>query len=178
MSFTEIASSQEGRESLKVMTLEYTNVSEGNFVEEPVVELFCRNADGERRRINVHDYYPHFYIDESEFIEYKDVLLQEQKIRSIEVDERILSESDMMNAAIDPVDSPPRTTLDGTDLVRIYTVVPGDVSDLREGFDNHYEADVFFTNRFLVDSNIRLGISVPSGKTDISFDECGDRSCR
>jgi len=53
-----------GRERLKLMTLEYTNVSEGNFVDEPVVELFCRNDAGERRRVDVHDYYPHFYITE------------------------------------------------------------------------------------------------------------------
>lgn len=159
------------RENLKLMTLEYTNVTEGNFTDEPVVELFCRNARGERVRVDVHDYHPHFYITESEFEEKKDTLLNETTIRYIEVDERLLSEQDILNGAIEPVDGPPRETLDGEKLVRIYTVVPNDVSSLREFFDQHWEADVFFTNRFLVDSGITLGLSIPRGEREVSFDE-------
>lgn len=160
-----------GRENLKLMTLEYTNISEGNFVDEPVVELFCRNADGERRRINVHDYYPHFYISEEEFASKKDDILKERCVRYVEVDERLVSEQEALNGSIRAVEEPPRTTLDDTDLVRVYTVTPGDVGDFREQFDNHWEADVFFTNRFLIDSDIKLGLSVPEGETDVSFDD-------
>jgi DNA polymerase I len=161
----------DARERLKVMTLEYTNVSEGNFVDEPVVELFCRDAKGNRRRVNVHDYYPHFYITESEFFEKKETILKNRKVRTVRVDGRTLSKSDAMNGTIEPVAEPPRTTLDGTDLVQVFTVVPSDVADLREHIDDHFEADVFFTNRFIVDSGLKTGIEVPFGETDVSFDD-------
>ena len=160
-----------GRERLKLMTLEYTNVSEGNFVDEPVVELFCRNDAGERRRVDVHDYYPHFYITEEEFASKKDDLMKERTIRYIEVDERLLTEQEQMNGSIRAKEEPPRETLEGDDLVRIYTVSPADVGDLRDQFDDHFEADVFFTNRFLIDSEIKLGLSVPSGERDVSFED-------
>ena len=161
----------EPRERLKLMTLAYTNVIKGNFLDEPVIELFARNKSGERRQINVHDYHPHFYITEEEFTERKDDLLKERRIRYIEVREDILSEAEMMNGTIRSRSDAPRTTLGDRNLVRIYTVVPGDVGELKEEYDEHWEADVFFTNRFLVDSDISLGFSIPEGRTDVSFDE-------
>jgi DNA polymerase elongation subunit (family B) len=157
------------REALKLMTLEYTNQSEGTVTEEPVVELFCRNESGERRRIDVTGYYPHFLVTEDEFVGMKQELLSDGRVRHIEADERLFSEKEKMNGAIKPVSEPPKHTLDGRDLVKVYTVVPGDVADLRDEFDEHFEADVFFTNRFLIDSGIKLGLTVPEGADTVDF---------
>lgn len=159
------------RESLKLVTLEYTNVEDGNFVTEPVVELFCRDEHGDRRQINVHDYAPHFCVTEDEFVAMKDQLLRDQRVRAVTADERILSETEQLNGAVKAVSEPPNKTLNNRDLVKIETVVPGDVADLREEFDEHFEADVFYTNRFLIDAGIKTGLSIPAGETDVSFDE-------
>jgi DNA polymerase I len=42
---------------------------------------------------------------------------------------------------------------------------------MRKFFDEHWEADVFFTNRFLVDSGISRGLSIPRGRERVSYDE-------
>ena len=164
-------SGKDETESLKLITLEYTNKSDGNIIEEPVIELFCRDEKGRRRQIDVENYYPHFLVTESEFSAKKKELLSDGRVRKIEADERILSDQEKMNGAVEPVAEPPKETLDGRDLVKIYTVVPGDVGDLRENFEEHFEADVFFTNRFLIDSEITLGLRVPKGVSTVDFED-------
>jgi DNA polymerase I len=162
------------RETLKVMTLEYTEVEQGNITTEPVIELFCRDAAGNRRQVNVHDYHPHFLVTEDEFVSNKDKLLSDTRVRRIAADERILSKKDTLNGAIEPCDEPPAETLEGRDLVRVYTVVPGNVADLRDNFEETWEADVFFTNRFLIDSGIHTGVEVPASNElvqDVDFEE-------
>jgi DNA polymerase I len=161
-------------ETLKVMNLEYTEVEAGNVVPEPVVELFCRDEDGNRRQVNVSDYYPHFLVTEEEFVSNKEALLSDTRVRKVKVDERLLSEDDALNASIEGCDGAPAETLEGRDLVRIFTVVPGDVADLRDDFEETWEADVFFTNRFLIDSGILSGVRVPefSGEVqEVSYEE-------
>jgi DNA polymerase I len=159
------------REKLKLITLEYSIESEGNFVDEPIVELFCRDSAGTRRRIDVEGFYPSFYITEDEFTERSDDLLTDHQIRHIEVREAILSEEMALNGAIEPVGSAPRERLDGTKCVRIYAVKPSQVAKLRDTFDWHGEADVFFTNRFLIDSGIDRGLTAPRGKQRVDVSE-------
>jgi len=168
MALTDIA---DNRESLKVFNLEYSIESEGNFIDEPVVELFCRDEHGARRIVTVEEFYPSFYITEDEFEQHKEDLLQESMVREIVVQEALLDDRLEMNTAVRAVETPPRQRLDNTNLVQIYTVKPSNVSTLREVFDWTGEADVFFTNRFLIDSEVYRGVSVPAGKERVSFDE-------
>ncbi len=58
----------------------------------------------------------------------------------------------------------------GERLRRLYTLRPGDVRDLRSGYD-HYEADIPFTTRFLVDTGLRAGCRAPSSNPDVSVVE-------
>jgi DNA polymerase elongation subunit (family B) len=159
------------RERLKLITLEYSIESDGNFIDEPIIELFCRNEHGERRFIEVEGFYPFFYVTEDEFVEKQDDILQESMIRSIEARDDILDERTRMNGSVEPVDAAPRERLDGTKLVRITTVKPSQVSKLRDFFEWHGEADVFFTNRFLVATGIKRGLSIPAGESRVSVDE-------
>ncbi|MBS3760698.1 MAG: DNA polymerase elongation subunit, partial [Halodesulfurarchaeum sp.] len=50
-------------------------------------------------------------------------------------------------------------------LTRIYAQTPRDVGNVRDEFD-HYEADILFPNRFLVDRDITSGVSVPVRRGD------------
>jgi DNA polymerase elongation subunit (family B) len=168
MGLTDIANA---RERLKLITLEYSIESDGHFLDEPIVELFCRDERGNRRMIEVEGFYPFFYITESEFTEKQDTLLQESMIRSIDVRADILDKQTKMNGSVEPADSAPRSRLDGTNLVRITTVKPSQVSKLRDFFDWTGEADVFFTNRFLVATGIHRGLTIPEGKKRVSVDE-------
>src|SRR3972149_9148088 len=44
--------------------------------------------------------------------------------------------------------------LDGQKLRRVYTALPSDVPDLRNKFTCHYEADILYPRRFLIDYHI------------------------
>ena len=168
MALTDIA---DNRESLKVFNLEYSIESEGNFIDEPIVELFCRDEHGARRIVEVEGFYPSFYITEEEFLDRQDDLLTESMAREIVVREALLDERLEMNTAVSSTPDAPRVRLDDTPLVKIYTVKPSQVPKLREEFEWTGEADVFFTNRFLVDTGIHRGVSVPAGERRVSVDE-------
>jgi DNA polymerase I len=168
MGLTDIANS---RERLKLITLEYSIESDGNFIDEPVIELFCRDEHGERRFVEVEGFYPSFFVTEDEFVEHQDDILNESMVRSVEVRDALLDDTTRMNGAVEPVEEAPRKRLDKTKLVRIYTVKPSQVSNLREFFDWHGEADVFFTNRFLVESDIHRGFTIPEGKDRVNVDQ-------
>ena len=159
------------RERLKLMTLEYSIESEGNFVDEPIVELFCRDEHGNSRMIEVEGFYPSFYITEEEFIEHQDDVLNDSMVREVLVREELLDERLRMNTAVTSQSVEPRRRLDEERLVQIYTVKPSQVPKLRGFFDWHGEADVFFTNRFLIDSGIHRGLTVPEGETRVSYED-------
>lgn len=49
----------------------------------------------------------------------------------------------------------------GERLMRVYADHPGEVPRLREGYEKHYEADVLYVQRFLVDAGITSGLAAP-----------------
>lgn len=168
MGLTDIS---ESRERLKLITLEYSIEDTGNFIDEPVIELFCRNEYGTRRLIKVEGFYPFFYVTEDEFLEHQSDILNETMVRSVEVRDSILDKETRLNGSVEPVDDAPRETLDDRKLVKITTVKPSQVKKLRDFFDEHWEADVFFTNRFLVESGINRGLSIPEGQYRVDASE-------
>jgi len=169
MSLTELTQ----RETLKLTTLEYSIEEDGSFLSEPIIELFCRDSEGNRRRIEVEGFYPSLYITEDEYQEHEHDIFNESTIRSVTAQEFVTSEENINNSALTETDLAPRTTLQGEPLVKIETVVPSHVSDLKDSgiFDETWEADVFFTNRFLIDSGIKVGFSIPAGQTRVHYDE-------
>ena len=168
MGLTDIANA---RERLKLITLEYSIESDGNFIDEPIIELFCRDEHGQRRFIEVEGFYPSFYLTESEFLDKQADILQESMVRSIEVREDILDKQTSMNGSVEPQPEAPRERLDDTKLVKIYTVKPSQVKKLRDFFDWHGEADVFYTNEFLVESEIHRGFTIPAQQDRVHFDD-------
>ncbi len=60
------------------------------------------------------------------------------------------------------------TSIRGERLRRLYANRPADVRDIRSGFD-HYEADIPFTTRFLIDAGLHGGLKVPA--EDANFAE-------
>ncbi len=117
-----------------ITQVEYSNTGSG-----PIIHLFGRTKLGALIRIDVKNFIPYFYIDDNQVpaIEYSHG-------KKITVD----TETDYL-------------TLRKTIVRRVYTKKPGDVRVLREGY-NHHEADIIFTERFLIDNNIKFGVTAPN----------------
>ncbi|WP_181693315.1 DNA polymerase domain-containing protein [Natronomonas sp. LN261] len=53
----------------------------------------------------------------------------------------------------------------GESLVKVFGQTPRDVGQLRDRFD-HYEADILFPNRLLIDKDVTSGVRVPTRRLD------------
>ncbi|MFW6004654.1 MAG: DNA-directed DNA polymerase [Halodesulfurarchaeum sp.] len=120
---------------LAVTQVDYTVEGSGEH-ERPVIHVFGRTAEDDLEHVRVHGFRPYFYAPTNS-----------------------LEERDFARDAItgheDGFES-----IRGESLTRIYAQTPRDVGAMREEFE-HYEADILFPNRFLVDRDITSGVSVP-----------------
>lgn len=161
------------RETLGLMTLDYEVEEYGHVVPEPVLTLYCRDTSGNRRTIEVEGFYPFFYISEEDYVRLETQLLSDHRIRYVEARKEIVSTEAQYNNAVHEMDEAVRKTLHDEPLVRIFTVVPKHVKELKEDgiFEQTWEADVFFTNRFLISADVYDGLTIPLGKDRVHFDE-------
>lgn len=122
--------------SLAINQVEYSRAPDG-----PVIHIFGRNAQGKAIRLDVTGFRPYFYIPADQAL------------------------------AIAP---PAQATLeDGTEyrsirnepLCRMYVQQPGDVREVRERY-RHFEADIPFATRFMIDCGLTGGVSAPSMTVD------------
>lgn len=113
----------------------------------PILHLFCRDSNFDRKIIPVKDFKPYFYIEE------RNRPLIEGNYSELIQDIRY-GYKDLKN----------------NDLIRIYTHIPPHVRDLRKIFRDFsiktYEADILFPLRYLIDLGIFTGIEydIYSGK--------------
>ena len=145
MRLSDIGDTESDKETLKLITLEYDVITSGVIVPEPEITLYCRDEDGRRREIIVEGFYPYFYVTDEEFEEKIDNIQNDRKTRETK---RRCTKS-LKNEEV---------------LSKIYTKKPEQVADMREDFDRTWEADVFFTNRFLIDSGIKTTFEIPEGE--------------
>ncbi len=103
--------------------------------DEPVIHVFGRTEDGEFRRVDVHGFRPYFYIP--------------KELNSGFEDPRVTEIEDGYRSIGD------------RDLCKIYAKTPADVKETRERFREHFEADILFPTRFMIDMGITSGISIP-----------------
>jgi len=138
-------------EVLHVFQVEY----EENYGD-PLVHLWCRTEGGERRWVEVEGHRPSFYIPAEAY------------------DRRTLNHQWVVNAETG------HSSIHGHDLVKLETKLPWhvggkrDKKGLREYFDTTWEADVFYTSRFLIDTGIKTHVEVDLGETWESQSQKGD----
>ncbi|WP_267162295.1 DNA polymerase domain-containing protein [Halovenus salina] len=135
-----------------VMQVDYTIEGTGDD-EHPVVHVFGRTFEGDLVHVRVLEFRPYFYapaenITEGRLMEYDRITGWDQ------TDE----------------DGEPFESIRGERLVKIYGQTPRDVGQIRDEFD-HYEADILFPNRLLIDKDITSGVRVPKR----ALDRGGDR---
>jgi len=146
---------------LRVVDCYYTVENDGYKQPHPILHVFGRDQQWNRHHIQIEQMRPYFCVTQQEWTKVGESVADDERVLSIETE-------DMRGR--------PETAIDGTPLVRIVCREPGDVKDLRELFDEPYEADIKFPVRFLVDFDIFQWIEVPDncgsriGKDDVSFE--------
>ena len=133
--------------SFVVTQVDYTVEGRGDD-EYPVVHVFGRTDDREPVHARVHEFRPYFYAPAHSISE--DRLRQYDSITGWE-------ETD--------ADGDPYESIRGERLVKIFGQTPRDVGQMRDDFD-HYEADILFPNRLLIDKDITSGVRVPARERD------------
>lgn len=110
----------------------------------PLVKLVGRGDDGERYIREIEGTEPVFWVPEDEFV------INDDRIEGVESG---------------------YTSYDGKELKKIHTTLPKHTGDLREEFDEHYEADVPYVRRVSVDYGLSGYIRVPRHRRKVHIDE-------
>ncbi|WP_336345876.1 DNA-directed DNA polymerase [Halalkalicoccus ordinarius] len=118
-----------------ITQVNYT-VEETTDGERPIIHVFGRTDEGEAEHVRVYDFRPYFYAPTA--------TLDDGKLE----DGRITGSEEGYES------------IRGEALTKIFGRTPRDVGAIRDRFD-HYEADILFPNRFLIDTGIKSGIRVP-----------------
>lgn len=138
----EVPEDADGTIEMSVTQIDYTTRKKPDGDEYAVLHLFGRTAEQNFEHVQVHDFRPYFYLPAGPAVaEAKD-------------DWRVTDTEDGFES------------IRGTDVVRCYTMLPKHVGQMRNDFDDHYEADILFPNRFLIDKDIKSGICVPEARHD------------
>ncbi|WP_458204997.1 DNA-directed DNA polymerase [Haladaptatus sp. NG-SE-30] len=124
-----------GEIELAVTQVDYTVDGYGDD-EEPMIHVFGRTPDDDLEHVRVVGFRPYFYAPTD--------TLDDEKLN----DDRITGTEDGYES------------IRGEKLTKIYGKTPRDVGNIRDQFD-HYEADILFPNRFLIDKDIKSGIRIP-----------------
>ncbi len=131
---------------MAVTQVDYTIEGRGDD-EQPVIHVFGRTRENDLVHARVHDFRPYFYAPAANVTEGR--LREHDRITGWE-------ETDG--------DGQPYESIRGQRLVKIYGQTPRDVGQIRDDFE-HYEADILFPNRFLIDKDITSGVRVPARGT-------------
>ncbi|MDX1745156.1 MAG: 3'-5' exonuclease, partial [Halobacteriales archaeon] len=125
---------------LAVTQVDYTVEGSGN-EERPVLHIFGRTADNTAEHVRVHEFQPYFYAP-------TESVTDEQ----LDLDGIVGWEEGY-------------SSIRGQELTKIFGRTPRDVGEVRDRFD-HFEADIQFPNRLLIDKGIRSGVRVPERRTE------------
>ncbi|PSQ15125.1 hypothetical protein BRD00_15325 [Halobacteriales archaeon QS_8_69_26] len=133
-------SDADGTVELAVTQVDYTVEGRGRD-EEPIVHVFGRTPDRTLEHVRVRGFRPYFYAPTDTL---DDGDLDRDRITGYE----------------DGYES-----IRGEELTKIYGQTPRDVGSMRDEFD-HYEADILFPNRLLIDKDVRGGVRVPERRAE------------
>ncbi len=113
----------------------------GTYKGDDSIRLFARDENGRRKEIKVVGFEPYFFVPKGERAE----------------STRITDISGTYESVY------------GKKLAKVTTFTPGDVPDARKKFSEHYEADIPFVRRMMIDAGISAGFEIPDNKTIIHW---------
>ena len=130
-----------------VTQVDYTVEGRGDD-EYPVVHVFGRTEDEKPVHARVYEFKPYFYAP----------------VDSVS-DDRLRNYDRITGWEEADTDGEPYESIRGERLTKIFGQTPRDVGQMRDDFD-HYEADILFPNRLLIDKDITSGVRVPARELD------------
>ncbi|EFW90322.1 DNA-directed DNA polymerase [Haladaptatus paucihalophilus DX253] len=130
----------QGTIELAVTQVDYTIDGSGD-EEEPIIHVFGRTPDDEQEHVQVVGFRPYFYAPTE--------TLNDGKLN----DGRITGSEEGYES------------IRGEQLTKIFGRTPRDVGNIRDEFE-HFEADILFPNRFLIDKDIKSGIRLPERRRE------------
>ncbi|MFZ2072862.1 MAG: 3'-5' exonuclease, partial [Methanoregula sp.] len=122
------------------LTIAINQVEYSNTPEGPIIHIFGRDPGGLAHRIDVTGFLPYFYVPEEQVGQ---------------------THPDQVSVEPDTI----YRSIRGEKLKRLYTVRPGDVRNMRERY-RHFEADIPFATRFMIDCGLTGAVSVPATTAD------------
>ncbi len=137
----------EGDLELAVMQVDYTIVGYGD-EERPIMHVFGRTPEGDLEHVQVVGFEPYFYAPTGSL----------ERPPEEEYDR-------LTGSREHDGDGEPYESIRGEKLTKIFGQTPRDVGQVRDDFD-HYEADILFPNRFLIDKDVRSGLRVPERRAE------------
>lgn len=132
-----------GKARIGIHQVEY---STGAGFDIPVVHVFGRDVAGNAVRIDVTGFRPYFYAPVGQ-------------VEAAPLPQGVELEPDTTYRSIR-----------GEPLRRLYTRRPGDVRDVRDRF-LHFEADIPFATRFMIDCGLTAGMEYPAGVSTVDYRE-------
>jgi DNA polymerase I len=121
---------------IAINQVEYTNSPQG-----PIIHIFGRDVNGSAVHLEVTGFRPYFYAPFEEVA------------------------GGPLPSGIDVEADREYRSIRGETLTRLYTRRPTDVREYRERF-HHYEADIPFATRFLIDNGLTGGVEAPGFQAD------------
>lgn len=128
-------------------TLHVMNIEHVEQFGDPIIHLWCRTQDGESKHVEVEGHRPSFYIAKDAY-------------------SKRVKNHDWVTSVDGGYQS-----IHGEDLVRVECKLPEHIGGkngskgLREYFDETWEADVFYSNRFLIDTGIKTHVRIDLEET-------------
>ena len=154
----------DGTTTLAVTQVDYTVEGRGDD-ERPVLHVFGRDADRRSVHVRVHEFEPYFYAPLADFV--TDEAAAEKapaEWTTADIDpakDPVQQHDRLSDRYLTDADGERFESIRGDRLLKITGQTPRDVGQLRDRFD-HYEADILFPNRLLIDRDIRSGVRVPT----------------
>ena len=134
----------DGETTLAVTQVDYTVEYSADGEEYPVIHVFGRTpGDRETVHVEVYEFRPYFYAPTD-------------SLDPADLERGAITGYEEADEHGDPYES-----IRGEHLTKIFGQTPRDVGQIRDDFD-HYEADILFPNRFLIDKDVTSGIRVPT----------------
>ena len=121
---------------LAINQVEYSRAPDG-----PIIHIFGRNAQGKAVRLDVTGFRPYFYIPA----------------------DQAAGTAPPLQATLE--DGAEYLSIRNEPLRRMYVQQPGDVREVRERY-RHFEADIPFATRFMIDCGLTGGVSAPATTAD------------
>jgi len=121
---------------IAINQVEYSNSPDG-----PVIHVFGRDERGKAVRLDVTGFRPYFYVPADQ------------------------ADGPPLPYQVTPETGTRYQSIRGEPLQRLYTQRPGDVRDVRERY-RHFEADIPFATRFMIDTGLTGGVTAPDTTAD------------